>query len=147
MKTLLSKGGFVFINLSKHICKSNRGANAVEPTKSEELLAKVNGDRITVADFALQKASFEQRFSQFGSQMNLARMGFSDKRILDGLMQQRIIVQEAERLGLAASDAEVAEDIRQSAPVLSSQNPLIDRSENAAGCHAARCTEKERTES
>lgn len=90
----------------------NRGANAVEPTKSEELLAKVNGDRITVADFALQKASFEQRFSQFGPQMNLARMGFSDKRILDGLMQQRIIVQEAKRLGLAASDAEVAEEIR-----------------------------------
>jgi len=90
----------------------NRGANAVEPTKSEEPLAKVNGDTITVADFALQKASLEQRFSQYGSQMNLARMGFTDKRILDGLMQQRIIVQEAERLGLAASDAEVAEDIR-----------------------------------
>src|SRR5688500_2974931 len=90
----------------------NRGANAVEPTKSEELLAKVNGDRITVADFALQKASFEQRFSQFGTQMNLARMGFTDQRILDGLVQQRIIAQEAERLGLAASDSEVAEDIR-----------------------------------
>ncbi|MEO8434720.1 MAG: SurA N-terminal domain-containing protein [Pyrinomonadaceae bacterium] len=90
----------------------NRGANAVEPTKSEELLAKVNGDRITVADFALQKASFEQRFSQFGGGMNLARLGYTDKRILDGLMQQRIIVQEAERLGLAASDAEVAEEIR-----------------------------------
>ena len=90
----------------------NQGTNAVEPTKSEELLAKVNGDRITVADFALQKASFEQRFSQFGGQVSLTQMGFSDKRILDGLLQQRIIVQEAERLGLAASDAEVAEDIR-----------------------------------
>lgn len=90
----------------------NRGANAVEPTKSEEVLAKVNGDRVTVADFALQKVSIQERFSQFGSQISLTQMGFSDQRILDGLLQQRIIAQEAERLGLAASNAEVAEEIR-----------------------------------
>src|SRR5438876_291237 len=90
----------------------NRGANSLEPTKSGEVLAKVNGDEVTVSDFALQKENIQQRFSQFGSQVSLAQMGFSDKRILDGLLQQRIIAQEASRLGLAASDAEVAEDIR-----------------------------------
>ena len=90
----------------------NRGANSLEPTKSGEVLAKVNGDEVTVGDFALQKESIQQRFSQFGSQVSLAQMGFSDKRILDGLLQQRIIAQEAKRLGLAASDAEVAEEIR-----------------------------------
>ena len=90
----------------------NRGANSLEPTKSGEVLAKVNGDEVTVGDFALQKENLQQRFSQFGSQISLAQMGFSDKRILDGLLQQRIIAQEAERLGLAASDAELAEEIR-----------------------------------
>lgn len=87
------------------------GASTIEPTRSEEVLAKVNGDAVTVADFALQKESLQQRFSQFG-QMSLSQMGFSDKRILDGLVQQRIIAQEAERLNLAASDGEVAESIR-----------------------------------
>ncbi len=90
----------------------NRGANSLEPTKSGEVLAKVNGDEVTVSDFALQKENIQQRFSQFGSQVSLAQMGFSDKRILDGLLQQKIIAQEAKRLGLAASDAEVAEEIR-----------------------------------
>ncbi|MDX6611903.1 MAG: peptidyl-prolyl cis-trans isomerase [Blastocatellia bacterium] len=88
------------------------GASSVEPTKSEEVLAKVNGDEVTVGQFALQRESIQQRFSQYGSQISLAQMGFSDQRILDGLVQQRIVAQEAARLGLSASDAEVAEDIR-----------------------------------
>jgi len=88
------------------------GASSIEPTKSEEVLAKVNGDEVTVGQFALQRENIQQRFSQYGSQISLAQMGFSDQRILDGLVQQRIVAQEAARLGLSASDAEVAEDIR-----------------------------------
>lgn len=88
------------------------GASSVEPTRSEEVLAKVNGDEVTVGQFALQKQGIQERFSQYGSQISLAQMGFSDQRILDGLVQQRIVAQEAERLGLSASDAELAEDIR-----------------------------------
>jgi peptidyl-prolyl cis-trans isomerase D len=91
----------------------NRGSNSVEPTKSEEVLAKVNGDSVTVGEFAMSKEGVQQRFSQFGGQVTLAQMGFTDKRILDGLVQQRIVAQEAERLGLAASNGEVADEIRQ----------------------------------
>jgi len=90
----------------------NRGSSNVEPTKSEEVLAKVNGDYVTVGEFSTSKEGVQQRFSQFGGQVSLAQMGFTDKRILDGLVQQKIVVQEAERLGLAASNAEVAEEIR-----------------------------------
>ncbi len=90
----------------------NRSSCTVEPTTSSEVLAKVAGDEITVADFATHKENLRARFSQFGGQISLLQMGFTDTRLLDGLIQQLIIAQEAARLGLSASDAEVAEEIR-----------------------------------
>lgn len=87
----------------------NRGANTIEPAKSAEVLAKVSGDEITVGEFATQKQRMQMQYSQFG--MNLAQIGFTDQRLLDGLINRKVIAQEAERLGLAASDGEVKEKI------------------------------------
>jgi peptidyl-prolyl cis-trans isomerase D len=89
----------------------NRGANTIEPAKSVEVLAKVGGDEITVGEFATQKQNLQMRYSQFGAQMSLAQMGFTDQRVLDSLISRKVMAQEAERLGLAASDAEVKEQI------------------------------------
>ncbi len=47
----------------------------------------------------------------FGGRINLAQLG-GNKRFLDGLISKHVIAQEAERLGLGASDAELAEKIR-----------------------------------
>ena len=47
----------------------------------------------------------------FGGRVNLAQLG-GNKRFLDGLIGRQVIAQEAERLGLGASDAELAEKIR-----------------------------------
>lgn len=85
-----------------------RTARYVEPTKSTEVVAKVGSDEITVADLALLRESYRQ---WFGGQINLAQLG-GYRRLLDGLIRGRVISQEATRLGLAASDAEVAEKIR-----------------------------------
>jgi peptidyl-prolyl cis-trans isomerase D len=85
---------------------SNRAST--EPAKSTELLARVGGEDITVGDLATLKESYAQ---MFGSQFNLAQLG-GDKRFLDGLIRDRVVAQEAARLGLAPSDAEVAEAIR-----------------------------------
>jgi len=41
----------------------------------------------------------------------LTQMGYTDDRILDGLIMKKVTVQEAERLGLGASEAEVKEKI------------------------------------
>src|ERR1043165_5963901 len=46
-----------------------------------------------------------------GGRVNLAQLG-GNKRFLDGLIGKLVISQEANRLGLGASDAEVAEKIR-----------------------------------
>lgn len=77
-----------------------RGANLAN---SEEAVAKVNGDTITVGEVYRQKQAF--------SQMMQGRP-YPAKAILNGMVGSRIVRQEAERLGLTASDAEVAETIR-----------------------------------
>ena len=85
------------------------GVAVANPFKSREVIAEVRGDEVTVADLALRKGMLEQRM---GGQFSLAQLGMTDERLLDQLINERIAVQEAERLGLLASEAEVADAIR-----------------------------------
>lgn len=71
--------------------------------RSQETVASVSGEKITVGELVRQKESYSQ-FSQGRS--------FPAKMILEGLIGSRIARVEAERLGLTASDAEVAAEIR-----------------------------------
>lgn len=86
------------------------GRNQVNanPATNTEVLAKVNGDEITVADLYRQKQSDQQRL---GGQFNLAQIGLTDKVELDKLVSSKIIAQEAARLGLGASDGEVSKSV------------------------------------
>ena len=92
--------------------RPNSGSTNIEPTKSTEVLANVGSDSITVGEFAVRRQNLQARFAQYGGQITLAQMGYTDPRILDELINQRVAVQEAARLGLGASDAEVNERIR-----------------------------------
>jgi peptidyl-prolyl cis-trans isomerase D len=85
-----------------------RSTQYLDPSRNTEVLAKVAGDEITVADLARLRENYQQ---MLGGQMSLAQLG-GNKRFLDGLIRDRVIAQEAERLELSASDAEVAERIR-----------------------------------
>ena len=91
--------------------RPNSGSNALDPTKNHEVLAVVGGQEITVSEFATQRQNLETQFSRFGGQASLARMGYTDDKILDGLISKQVISQEAERLGLGASESEVKERI------------------------------------
>jgi peptidyl-prolyl cis-trans isomerase D len=84
--------------------------NAViaNPFKSREVLARVAGDDVTVADFTLLKKKFEARFN---GQFSLAQIGMTSDRLLDQAINSRISLQEARRLGFGASDAEVRDEI------------------------------------
>ena len=86
----------------------SRSASNLDPTRNTEVVAKVGSDEITVADVARIRESYAQ---MFGSRINLAQLG-GNKRFLDGLISKLVISQEAERLGLGASDAELADMIR-----------------------------------
>jgi peptidyl-prolyl cis-trans isomerase D len=91
--------------------RPNSGSSALEPAKSTEVLATIGGAEITVGDFVTQKQNIQAQFSRFGGQVSLTQMGYTDERILDGLIEKKVAVQEAERLGLGASEAEVREKI------------------------------------
>jgi peptidyl-prolyl cis-trans isomerase D len=84
------------------------GAAVANPFKNREVLAKVGGDEVTVADYSLLKKKIE---SQFGGQFSLAQIGMTSDRILDQAVNSRIAVQEARRLNLTASDEEVRDEI------------------------------------
>src|SRR6185369_1051285 len=80
----------------------------LDPTRNTEVVAKVGSDSITVADLARVRENYAQ---MFGNRVSLAQLG-GNKRFLESLISKLVISQEAERLGLGASDAEVAERIR-----------------------------------
>jgi peptidyl-prolyl cis-trans isomerase D len=99
----------IVVGLSMVLFTFNRytGTNAVAATNTE-VLASVNGDEVTVGDLNRVKENLR---NQFGGQISLAQLG-GDRRFLDGIVRERIVAQEAARLGLGASDAEVAAEIR-----------------------------------
>jgi peptidyl-prolyl cis-trans isomerase D len=71
---------------------------------SDETAAKVSGEKITVGEIVRQKEQY--------SQMGIGR-SFPASMLVQGLIGSRIAKIEADRLGLTASDAEVADEIRQ----------------------------------
>lgn len=85
-----------------------RSSTTLDPTKNTEVVAKVGSRHITIADVARVRENYAR---MFGDRINLAQLG-GYKRLVDGLIGRHVIAQEAERLGLGASDAEVAEKIR-----------------------------------
>jgi peptidyl-prolyl cis-trans isomerase D len=86
-----------------------RSARSLEPMRNTEVLATVGNDEVTVADVAFQKESVQSRY---GGQISLAQLGLTNARVLDGLIRQKIIRQEALRMGLFPSEADVANEIR-----------------------------------
>ena len=108
--------------------RPNSGTTQLEPAKSTEVLASVGGDDITVGDFVTQKLTIQQQFSRFGGQISLTQMGYTDERILDGMILKKLTVQEAERLGLGASEAEVKERIAKTFSDASGKLTIVDAS-------------------
>lgn len=84
-----------------------RSRTTIDPSKNTEAVAKVGSDTITVAELARMRDNIMQ---MYGGRMNLAALGGS-RRFLDSLISKRVIVQEAQRLGLGASDGELREKL------------------------------------
>lgn len=81
-----------------------RGDLSGNLARSEEMAASVSGEEITVGELFRQKEMYS-RFSQ--------GRPYPAKMLLNGMISSRITRIEADRLGLTASDAEVAEAIRE----------------------------------
>jgi peptidyl-prolyl cis-trans isomerase D len=83
-----------------------RSATNIDATKNTEVVAKVGSKNITVAELARMRDNMMQRYGG----MNLGALG-GNRRFLDILISQQVIVQEAERLGLGVSDGELQEKL------------------------------------
>src|SRR5689334_7972296 len=83
-----------------------RSATNIDATKNTEVVAKVGSKNITVAELARMRDNMMQRYGG----MNLGALG-GNRRFLDILISQQVIVQEAERLGLGVSDCELQEKL------------------------------------
>lgn len=76
----------------------------VDLSRSQETAASVSGEEITLGELYRQKENYS-RYSQ--------GRPYPAKLLLNGLISRRVTRVEAERLGLTASDAEVAAAIRE----------------------------------
>jgi len=83
--------------------KNNSNDVRASPLNNKETVASVSGAKITVGELMRQK----ENYSRFARGQN-----FPAKMMLDGLIGSRIARLEADRLGLTASDKEVADEIR-----------------------------------
>ncbi|HEX2268337.1 MAG TPA: SurA N-terminal domain-containing protein, partial [Pyrinomonadaceae bacterium] len=84
-----------------------RSASNLDPMKNTEVVATVGANSITVADLARAKENFLQ---YTGGRM---MPGFGNRMFIESLINKYVILAEAERLGLSASDAEVADKLRE----------------------------------
>src|SRR5262245_21632695 len=100
-----------------------RTGRIADPTKNNTVVAKVGSDEVTVADLAQVRESYRQ---MFGGRISLAQLG-GNRRFLDGLISKHVVAQEATRLGLGASDAELADEIRKRYSDASGQFVGFDR--------------------
>ena len=82
-----------------------RNSSALDPSKNTQVVAKVGSAGISVADVARMRENYAQ---MFGGRVNLAQLG-GNKRFLETLISREVISQEADRLGLGVSDAELLE--------------------------------------
>lgn len=80
------------------------GGATANLSRSEEPAAKVSGDKITVGELYRQREAYS-RYT--------GGRAYPASLVLDGLIGSRIGRIEAERLGLTATDAEVAQTIRE----------------------------------
>ncbi len=86
-----------------------RGGALTAAGESREVLASVRGDQITVGDLNQVKETYQQYQQMFGGQFSMAGR---ERQMLDGLISDRIISQEAKRLKLNPSEEEVRAEIR-----------------------------------
>ncbi|MFL6244901.1 MAG: peptidyl-prolyl cis-trans isomerase [Thermoanaerobaculia bacterium] len=97
--------GFVFIDMG--LGGSSLGRNARE---SRTYAARVNGETIAINDYYRSLANLEQMYEQmYGQQFTpeMAQQMGLPKQVLDSLVDQRLLTQEARRMNLDASPEEV----------------------------------------
>jgi peptidyl-prolyl cis-trans isomerase D len=105
------------ILIAAFIFQFGRGSQGFRGGASETWAARVNGELVTATDFAQAYSNrFRQQSGMRGGKYTTdnAKQDNLKKNVLDALVDQELISQEAPRLGLTVSDKEVADAIAKS---------------------------------
>src|SRR5829696_5653278 len=100
-RSLIIVGFAILMAISLVVFYAPTRNSAAPPATNTEVIATVGGDEITVGDLVQQVGDPSVLNKQIGGML------------LTQLIRQRVMVQEAKRLGLTASDEEVAAMIRE----------------------------------
>lgn len=111
-RNLIIVGFAVLMAVSLVIFYAPGRGDSARSAAGTEVIARVGGDEITLAELNTRKESKQREIQAYGAQFNLAQLGYTDRRLLDEIIQGRVTAQEAMRLNLGASDEEVADYIR-----------------------------------
>lgn len=99
--------GFVYVDMGL-------GGATQGQAKDRTYAARVNGDTVSIRDYQRAMYYTEQNYRQmYGNQFTpemIQAMGL-DRQVLDSLIEQRLLLQEAERIHLGASQEEVRKRI------------------------------------
>jgi len=105
--------GFVFIDMGMGGASAGRTADV-------SYAARVNGETISFADFNRAVYNMEENYKRMYGQQFTPQMAASmglDKQVLDSLVEQRLLLQQAERLHLTATPDEVRKKILEIPPL------------------------------
>jgi peptidyl-prolyl cis-trans isomerase D len=99
---LLMFAGLMVLSLVLFYAPTRNQSVADNKSRSTETAAQIGGDTITLGDLAIQKERQEQQQQMYGM-----KGAVPSSRVVESAVAQKIIKQEATRLGFAASDDEV----------------------------------------
>jgi parvulin-like peptidyl-prolyl isomerase len=83
------------------------GGNAPATRSGEDVVATVNGDPITRADYNAELSSFQSQLQQYGRNIGIAETPLLDDTALEQVINAKLQLQQAKTMNVAVSDADI----------------------------------------
>ena len=87
--------------------RSPMGGNAPVTRTGEDVVATVNGDPITRADYETELSSFQSQLQQYGRTIGVAETPLLDDTALEQVINAKLQLQQAKTMTVAVSDADI----------------------------------------
>lgn len=83
------------------------GMNVTGLSTAESTIAQVNGEKISLAEFDLACNQVLESYKQSGTEINDSQLNAIRNRVLDDLIQSKLVRQEIKKLNIHATDKEI----------------------------------------
>lgn len=93
-------------------CFPTQGFSAEPASKSDSVVIRVNGEPITQAMLDKEMARYEGQTALPDQTPDAGKMEGNRKKVLDGMVDRVLLIQESARLGITVSDEQVDEEMK-----------------------------------